>query len=321
MDSPYRGSADVHVLPTHLSLPGVGVLPINAYVITSEEPVLIDGGIAIDADQFLDAVSSIIDLRTLKWVWLTHDDADHTGSIQRIMEAAPNARLVTHAFSALRMSTWWPVPMERVHAIRAGDEIHVGDRTLTAVAPPLFDNPMSTGVLDRSTGALFTVDAFGALLPEPTQDASDVSPEALAGGMIGWATSDSPWVHLTDEAEFGQVLERVRRIEPRRIFSSHLPAASGTALEEFLRVLQQVPRAERFVPPDSEQFAEMIKAMAEMQRAGEAVPATSTTSEGMPDPRGPMASPPTPRSPRSPAGETVLAHGPTRVIGSPLPPD
>jgi glyoxylase-like metal-dependent hydrolase (beta-lactamase superfamily II) len=274
MDSPYQGSSDVHVLPTNLTLPGVGVLPINAYLIMAEEPVLIDSGVAIDADQFMDAVSSIIDLRSLKWVWLTHDDADHTGNIQRIMEAAPNATLVTHAFSALRMSTWWPVPMERVHAIRAGDDIHVGDRTLTAVAPPLFDNPLSIGVLDRSSGSLFTVDAFGSLLQEPTQDASQVSPEALAGGMIGWATFDSPWVHITDPAEFAQVLDRVRQIQPRQIFSSHLPAASGTALEDFLRVLEQVPTAERFVPPDSEQFAEMIKAMTEMQRAGERVPAT-----------------------------------------------
>lgn len=305
MDNPYRGSDDVHVLPTNLSLPGVGVLPINAYLITSEEPVLIDSGLAIDADEFMAAVSSIIDLRSLKWVWLTHDDADHTGNIQRIMQAAPNAKLVTHGFGALRMSTWWPVPLERVHAIRAGDEIHVGDRTLTAVAPPLFDSPLSIGVLDRSTGSLFTVDAFGALLPEPTQDASDVSPEALAGGMIGWATSDSPWVHLADEAEFGQVLDKVRQIQPRRIFSSHLPAASGTALEEFLRVLQQVPTAERFVPPDAEQFAEMIKAMTEMQRAGEDVPATSTAREAVPGPREPSVSPPTPRPPSSPSNETV----------------
>ncbi len=275
MDSPYQAAPDVHVLPTNLPLPGTGaVLPVNAYVLLAEEPVLIDTGIGVDSDDFLDALASIVDPADLRWVWLTHDDADHTGSIQRVMERAPNATLVTHGFAALRMSTWWPVPMDRVHAIRPGDDIHVGDRTLTAVAPPLFDNPMSIGVLDRSTGALFTVDAFGAILPEATQDASDVSPEALAGGMIGWATTDSPWVHITDPAGFGQVLDRVRQIQPRRIFSSHLPAASGTALEDFLRVLHQVPTAERYVPPDSEQFAEMIKAMAEMQRAGEQVPAT-----------------------------------------------
>lgn len=266
MDAPYQGSSDVYVFPANLSLPGVGVLPVNAYLLMAEEPVLIDTGIGIDTEDFLSAVSSFLPLEQLKWVWLTHDDADHTGSIQQVMELAPNATLVTHAMSALRMSTWWPVPLERVHAIRFGDEIHVGDRTLTAVAPPLFDNPMSTGVLDQSTGALFTVDAFGAILPEATQDAADVPPDALAGGMVGWATTDSPWAHVTDRAKFSEVLDRVRQIRPTRIFSSHLPAASGTSLEEFLRLLETVPDAEPFMPPDAEQFAQMIVAMAAEQQ-------------------------------------------------------
>lgn len=266
MDAPYQGSSDVYVFPANLSLPGVGVLPVNAYLLMAEEPVLIDTGIGIDTEDFLSAVSSFLPLEQLKWVWLTHDDADHTGSIQRVMELAPNATLVTHAMSALRMGTWWPVPMERVHAIRFGDEIHVGDRTLTAIAPPLFDNPMSTGALDQSTGALFTVDAFGAILPEATQDAADVPPDALAGGMVGWATTDSPWAHVTDRAKFSEVLDRVRQIRPTRIFSSHLPAASGTSTEDFLRLLETVPDAEPFMPPDAEQFAQMIAAMAAEQQ-------------------------------------------------------
>jgi glyoxylase-like metal-dependent hydrolase (beta-lactamase superfamily II) len=282
MDSPYQAAPDVHVFPANLELPGAGVLPINAFLLMAEEPVLVDAGIGVDSDQFVDAVSSIVDLRSLRWVWLTHDDADHTGSIQRIMELAPDARLVTHGFAALRMATWWPVPMDRVHAIRFGDEVHVGDRTLTAVAPPLFDNPMSTGLLDRSTGALFSVDAFGAIIPEPTQNASDVPPEALAGGMLGWATSDSPWVHLTEPAGFGRVLDRVRQLQPTRIFSAHLPAADGTALEDFLAVLEQVPTAERFVPPDAEQFAQMIEALTAMQRAGVPVPRTESAPQAAP---------------------------------------
>lgn len=271
MDAPYQGAPDVHVFPANLPLPGIGVLPINAFLLMAEEPVLIDTGIGVDTDDFVAAVSSMMDLKDLKWLWLTHDDADHTGSIARIMELAPNATLVTHAMSALRMGTWWQVPMDRVHAIRFGDEIHVGDRTLTAVAPPLFDNPMSTGILDRSTGALFSVDAFGAILPEATQDAADVPPEALAGGMVGWACSDSPWAHVVDRARFSEVLGRVRKLQPTRIFSSHLPVASGTSLEEFLRILELVPDAEPFMPPDSEQFGHMIAAMAESQREEHAV--------------------------------------------------
>jgi glyoxylase-like metal-dependent hydrolase (beta-lactamase superfamily II) len=33
---------------------------------------------------------SVIDLRDLKWIWLTHDGADHTGNLQKVLEAAPN---------------------------------------------------------------------------------------------------------------------------------------------------------------------------------------------------------------------------------------
>ncbi len=225
MESPYQAAPDLHVLPTSLALPGVGVLSVNAYVLLAEEPVLVDTGIGVDGSEFIDALASIIDPGTLRWVWLTHDDADHTGAIQRVFDVAPKARLVTHAFSALRMATWWPVPLERVHGIRPGDELHVGDRTLKAVPPPLYDNPMSMGILDMATGSIFTVDAFGAILPEPTQDAANVPQEALAGGMLTWATSDSPWAHAPDRQRFSEVLERVRRLQPTRVLSSHLPAA------------------------------------------------------------------------------------------------
>jgi len=261
MDAPYQAAPDVHVLPHNLPLPGVGFLPVNAYVLLAEEPVLIDTGMAADGDEFIDALTSIIDPGKLRWVWLTHDDADHTGNIQRVLELAPQARLATHAFCALRMSSWWPVPLDRVHAIRAGDRIPVGDRTLLAVPPPVYDNPMSTGLLDEATGALFSVDSFGAFVPEATQDAAEVPAAALSGGMLAWATSDSPWTHLVDRQRFGQVLDGVRRLAPTRIFSSHLPSASGTSLESFLQVLESVPDADPAVAPNQEEFSHMLAAM------------------------------------------------------------
>lgn len=249
------------MLPANFPIPGIGVLPINAYVLRAEEPVLIDTGVGVDQADFVDAVSSIIDLPALKWVWLTHDDADHTGNIARIFELAPNARLVTNAFSAMRMATWWQVPLDRVHAIRPGDTVDLGDRTLRAVPPPVYDSPLSIGAVDESTGALFSVDAFGALLPEPTENVADVPPEALAGGMVGWALSDSPWVHMVDRQQFSGALDRVRNLQPTHVFSSHLPAASGSSLDHFLGVLESVPDAEPFVPPNAEEFGHIISAL------------------------------------------------------------
>ena len=261
MDAPYQAGPDVHVLPTNLPIPGVGVLPVNAYVLTAQEPVLIDTGVRFEGDQFIDALASVIDPAALRWVWLTHDDADHTGNLQRVFELAPHARLVTHALAAMRMSTWWPVPLDRMHAIRVGDRLPVGDRTLRAVPPPLFDNPLSTGLLDEATGTFFSVDSFGALLPEPAEDAAHVPQDVLAGGMVAWATADSPWAHIVDRQKFGAVLDGVRRLQPTRILSSHLPAANGTSLERFLSVLESVPDAEPAVAPSEAEFAHMLATM------------------------------------------------------------
>jgi hypothetical protein len=36
MDAPYQASPDVHVLPSSFTIPGVGTLPINAYVPLAE---------------------------------------------------------------------------------------------------------------------------------------------------------------------------------------------------------------------------------------------------------------------------------------------
>lgn len=268
MDNPYRTAADVHVLPVSLPLGPDGVLTVNAFLLDAQEPVLVDTGLGQEADQLLDAVDDAVGLANLKWLWLTHDDADHTGAVQRVLEAAPQARLVTHAMSALRMATWWPVPMDRVHAIRPGDRLPVGDRTLRAVAPPVFDNPMSIGFLDESTGSLFSVDSFGAVLPEPTQDASDVPEEALAGGMLAWTLMDSPWSTMLDRDKFAEVLDGVRRLRPTRIFSSHLPAADGASLDRFLDVLATTPDATPIEAPSHAEFTAMLDAMqAEMERA------------------------------------------------------
>src|SRR3954469_4272512 len=130
MDQPYRASDDVHVLPSQLAVPGVGTIPINAFVLLAEQPVLVDCGLASDEPAFIEALRSVIDPVDLRWIWLTHDDSDHTGSLRTVMELAPNPKLATHGLGALRLNTCWPVPLDRVHALSLGDQLDVGDRML-----------------------------------------------------------------------------------------------------------------------------------------------------------------------------------------------
>jgi glyoxylase-like metal-dependent hydrolase (beta-lactamase superfamily II) len=259
MDEAYR-VGDVTVLPTHLDVPGVGTLVVNSYVLHAQQPMLIDTGLASDGPDFIAALSAAVDPADLRWIWLTHDDADHTGNIQPVMELAPQARLATHGIAAIRMTTWWPLPLDRVHAITLGDRLDVGDRTLRAIRPPTFDNPMSTGIVDESTGSLFSVDAFGAVLPSAVRDFGELAEEELVGGMTAWTALDSPWAHLVDRSRFAESLDEVRKLGSTSVFSSHLPAVRGR-IEDLLKIVASVPDADPFVAPNAEQFAQIAAAM------------------------------------------------------------
>ena len=261
MDQPYQVGSDVHVLPTQLVVPGVGMIPVHAFVLLAEQPVLIDCGLGVDEPEFVEALRSVIDPKELEWIWLTHDDSDHTGSLRSVMELAPDARLATHGLGALRMNTWWPVPLDRVHALALGDRLDVGDRTLRALRPPTYDNPMSTAIFDESTSTLFAVDSFGAILSDAIQDLDSVSEEELVGGMVAWATFDSPWLHLSDRSRWARTLEDVRRLGAERILSSHLPPAIGR-IDSLLEVMSSIPDAEPFTAPDAAAFDEIAAGLA-----------------------------------------------------------
>ena len=257
MDKTHRAMPDIEVLPAHFPIPGAGFLPINAFVIKAKEPVLVDTGMGIDSDDFMKALKSIIDPQDLKWIWLTHDDADHTGNIQKVLAAAPRARLAANSLGVLRMSTVWQVPMQRVHWLNPGDSVSVGDRKLTAVRPPLFDNPTTIGIYDDRSEAFFSADFFGAIIPSPAQNADDVAEGDLAQGMISWASADSPWVHMVEPDAFSRALNRIRQIAPKMILSAHLPPARGKT-EQLLQLLAKVPDSSPFVTPNQTALEQIL---------------------------------------------------------------
>ncbi len=269
MYEPFEVAPDTFILPSAVQVPGLGFIPLNAFVITGKEPILIDTGINTDGDRFIKALTSIVDPSDLKCIWLTHDDLDHIGNAQRIIEMAPDARLFVHPLIAIRLDTSWPIPLDRVRALSPGDVIGHGDRELIAVRPPLFDNPGTIGFLDKKTRAFLCADSFGALLPSIEKDASMYDERVLAQGMTMWATFDSSWVHLVDQERFGRMLDNVLELEPSVLLSSHLPAAKGIH-ERLLGTLRALPGATPFIAPNSDQFLQVAKAIMSMRKGSQA---------------------------------------------------
>lgn len=257
---PYQATTDIDVLPSYFPIPGLGILPVNAFVLKAAEPVLVDTGLVPMSDEFMEKLSSVIDPADLRWLWLTHTDQDHIGSLQRILEAAPKLRVITTFLGVGKMSLFRPLPMDRVYLLNPGQSINVGDRLLTAVKPPSYDAPETTGFYEPKAGAFFSADCFGALMSEPKQYAGDIAAKDFQQGAVLWATVDAPWLAGLDKAVFGKTLDRIRQMSPKMILSAHLPVARDMT-EQLLGYLAAAQEAEPFVGPDQQALEAMLKGL------------------------------------------------------------
>src|SRR4030095_8661205 len=107
----YRAHQDVSVLSDYLEVPGLGFLPVNAFVIHAREPVVVDTGLSLPDRDFLAALAEVIDPADVRWIWLTHPDRDHTGGLFPLLDAAPQARVVPTFLGVGIMSTDRALPV------------------------------------------------------------------------------------------------------------------------------------------------------------------------------------------------------------------
>lgn len=257
----YTVTDDVEILTTPFPIPGFGSVPINAFVLKGSEPVLVDTGPVVLADEFMDTLRTVIDPAELRWVWLTHTDFDHIGGLATLLAENPDLKVITTFLGVGIMSLSSPLPMDRVHLVNPGQSITVGDRTLTAYKPPVFDNPSTTGFFDEGSRILFSSDCFGAILDEVPDTAGDLSAGDLTRGQVFWATVDSPWLHKADDAALGRELDAVRSMDPAMILSSHLPPAGAELTDHLLASIRSAPGATPFVGPDQDALVEMLRSM------------------------------------------------------------
>jgi hypothetical protein len=256
----YKAAADIDVLTTPFPIPGLGVVPINAFVLQGAEPVLVDSGPGVARDDFYAALKTVIDPARLRWLWITHPDPDHTGALARLLAENPSLRIATNFLAVGMMSLVAPLPMDRVYLINPGQKLEVGDRTLTALRPPVFDNPCTMGFFDSKSRGLFTSDCFGALLQAAPESAADLSEADLRQGQVTWATIDSPWLHKVDPVALARDLQSIASIDSKLVLSSHLPVAAPSMMGRLTSAVQAAVTARPFVGPDQAALMQMMAA-------------------------------------------------------------
>jgi hypothetical protein len=139
--------------------------------------------------------------------------------------------------------------------------LDVGDRTLRALRPPLFDNPATTGFYDERTRTCFSSDCFGAPMPTPAlaavSDVREIPAADLRAVQLLWAAVDSPWVHNVHSDRYFDSVRAVRALGPETVYSTHLPPAPGIA-QPLCDMLAAAPDTNPFIGPDQQALEAML---------------------------------------------------------------
>ena len=236
---------------------------INSMVILGKEPIIVDTGTPANRTQWLSDVFSLVEPNDVQWVFLSHDDVDHTGNLDQVMTACPNAKLVCNWAMVERHTNCFAFPLDRCRWIMHEESFDIGDRTLHAVRPPVYDSPTTRGLFDPQTGVYWAVDSFATPLPDPEMAVADLDPDFWQFGMTLFAFGAvSPWLSLVDHDKYGRYIDTVQKLDITTIAGCHTPVLEGDLIQRAFSHTRAFPSVTPPPLPDQSILDQIIAATA-----------------------------------------------------------
>ena len=112
-------------------------------------------------DEHLEKIRSVINLEDINYVVVNHTEPDHAGSVEKILEYAPNATVVGSNLAIKYLTEIINKPFKN-KVVKDGETLSLGNKTLKFISAPQLHWPdtMYTYVIEDET--LITCDSFGA---------------------------------------------------------------------------------------------------------------------------------------------------------------
>ncbi len=229
---PFQIAPETFVIPNLApGAPGTYV-PVNSMVIRGAEPVIIDTGAPVHREQWLEKVFSVVEPEDVRWIFLSHDDGDHTGGLLDALERCPNATLIGNFFIVERLSLEMELPLHRIRSVDHGEHFDAGDRTLHLFRPPIFDGPTTRGLYDPTTATMWIVDSFASMITDidGLHDASAIPPDVYEGTFRLFNSMVSPWHQWLDPAVYRRHVDDIAAMGVLTVASAHGGVHTGPAV-------------------------------------------------------------------------------------------
>lgn len=216
-------------------------LPLNSLVLRGPEPVLVDTGSAGIGDQWWSQVGSLVAPEAVRWIFLSHDDADVCGNLAEALDRCPRATVLLGGLLAERLAPDDRPPADRTRYVDDGEHVTISDRRLYVLRPPAYDSPATLGVFDPVSGVYWAADCFGAPVPHPVGDAADLDSDVWTEGFLRYHRQLSPWAAEVEPLRWRAAVGRVAALGARVLASVHGPAIRGPLTGRALDLLGEVP--------------------------------------------------------------------------------
>ncbi|HEX3246379.1 MAG TPA: MBL fold metallo-hydrolase, partial [Chloroflexota bacterium] len=219
----------------------------NSLLIAGEEPVIVDTGTVANRRQWLDDVFGIVEPKDVRWIYLSHDDHDHTGNLTEALSLCPNATLVTTWSMIERISNAFDLPLERCRWVNDGDSFDAGSHRLVAVRPPNFDSPTTRGLFDQKTGVYWAVDTFATPCPGgPVASVEDLNYDFWRDGMAMFIhNAVSAWLSMVDRKLYTANVDRIQAMGMTTLAAAHSPLITGASVAKAFDLARELP----LIPP------------------------------------------------------------------------
>ncbi|HLG72081.1 MAG TPA: MBL fold metallo-hydrolase [Chloroflexota bacterium] len=198
----------IYRISTPVQIPGGG-FSFNQYLVVDDEPLLFHTGPRRLFPATVEAIGRVMDPPGLRYVGVSHCEADECGALNEFLDVASSAVAVGSRVAA--MTSLDDMFSRPARALADGEELALGKHTLRWFDTPHLPHGWECGYMfDSTTGTLFCGDLF-------TQPGDD-TPPLTEGDILG--PSEALRAHL-DYFSYGKDATRLL---------DHLAAARPTTL-------------------------------------------------------------------------------------------
>lgn len=180
-------------------------------------------------DQYLENIREVVDPSKIDYIVLNHNEPDHTGCVEKLMDYAPNATILISQAGSIYLKNIINRTDVKVRVVKNDEVVDIGGKTMRFIMAPFLHWPDSMFTWVEEEKTLFSCDFMGAHYCEPyTFDYNMAYPEKYEVGFTYYYNAIfgpfKPYVLAG--------LEKIKDLDIERVCNSHGPVLTkGCRLE------------------------------------------------------------------------------------------